>query len=117
MQIQDRQFPPTPPRLLVDTGQTLVRRDDGERMNWSGVTCRRRHRTAVSDPPGNAEHLISWIKVSYLRQADPTGDFVGDVLPVDVSYPGAGGVLHAAATHPHLQRRRERERERDIQRR
>lgn len=50
-------------------------------------------------------------------QAHPTGDFVGDVLPVDVSYPGAGGVLHAAATHPHLQRRRERERERDIQRR
>lgn len=40
-------------------------------------------------------------------QADPAGNFVGDVLPVDVSYPGAGDVLHAATAHPDLQRRRD----------
>lgn len=40
-------------------------------------------------------------------QADPTGNFVGDVLPVDVSYPGAGDVLHATTAHPDLQRRRD----------
>lgn len=36
-------------------------------------------------------------------QADPAGNFVGDVLPVDVSYPGAGDVLHATTAHPDLQ--------------
>lgn len=40
-------------------------------------------------------------------QADPAGDFVGDVLPVDVSYPGAGDVLHAPTAHPDLQPRRD----------
>lgn len=42
------------------------------------------------------------------RQADPTGNFVGDVLPVDVSHPGARDVLHPTTTHPHLQKERER---------
>lgn len=41
----------------------------------------------------------------YLGQADPTGDLVWDVLPVDVSHSGAGDVLHEAAAHPHLWRR------------
>lgn len=36
-------------------------------------------------------------------QADPAGNFIGDVLPVDVSYPGAGDVLHATTAHPDLQ--------------
>lgn len=44
---------------------------------------------------------------TYLRQADPTRDLVGDVLPIDVSYPGARDVLHPTATHPHLQRHSE----------
>lgn len=35
-------------------------------------------------------------------QADPTGDLVGDILPVDVTHPGARDVLHTPATHPHL---------------
>lgn len=40
----------------------------------------------------------------YLRQADPAGHLVGDVLPVDVSHPGAGDVFHPPAAHPHLPR-------------
>lgn len=44
---------------------------------------------------------------THLGQADPAGNFVGDVLPVDVSYPGAGDVLHATTTHPDLQRHRD----------
>lgn len=41
---------------------------------------------------------------TYPGQADPPGDLVGDVLPVDVSDPWAGNVLHPTAAHPHLQR-------------
>lgn len=41
-------------------------------------------------------------------QADATGDLVGDVLPVDVTHPGAGDVLHEAAAHPHLPETRSR---------
>lgn len=46
---------------------------------------------------------------NYLCQADPSRDLVGDVLPIDVSYPGARDVLHATTTHPHLRRHREAE--------
>ena len=46
---------------------------------------------------------------NYLRQADPTRDLVGNVLPIDVSYPGARDVLHPTTAHPHLQRHTERE--------
>lgn len=41
---------------------------------------------------------------TYPGQADPPRDLVGDVLPVDVSDPRAGDVLHSTAAHPHLQR-------------
>lgn len=46
---------------------------------------------------------------AYPGQADSGGDFVGHILPVDMAHPGAGDVLHAAPTHPHLQGERERE--------
>lgn len=39
----------------------------------------------------------------YPGQADSSGNLVGDILPVDMAHPGAGDVLHAAPTHPHLQ--------------
>lgn len=62
-------------------------------------------------PPQNATsvtHLLDFIMKqsgvkNYLGQTDPAGDLVGDVLPVYVSYPGAGDVLHPPATHPDLQ--------------
>lgn len=41
---------------------------------------------------------------NYLCQADPSRDLVGDVLPVDVSYPRARDVLHPTTTHPYLQK-------------
>lgn len=51
---------------------------------------------------------------NYLCQADPTRDLVGDVLPIDVSYPGAGDVLHPTTTHPNLQAHTDQESEKAL---
>lgn len=42
----------------------------------------------------------------YPPQSDATGELVENTLPVDVSYPRAGDVLHPTTRHPHLQRER-----------
>lgn len=52
---------------------------------WSQV-----HLSSLGKPP------------AYPGQADSSGHLVGHVLPVDMAHPGAGDVLHAASTHPHL---------------
>lgn len=52
--------------------------------------------------------ILGGSRRDYLGKADSPRDLVGDVLPVDVSHPGAGDVLHNATTHPYLWRRRGR---------
>ena len=46
--------------------------------------------------------MASMIKHTYSREAGPRWDFIGDVFPVDVAYPGARHIIHAASTHPDL---------------
>lgn len=50
--------------------------------------------TGCPQPPGKLP--------PYPGQADSGRDLVGHILPVDVAHSGAGDVLHAAPTHPHL---------------
>lgn len=61
----------------------------------SGCLCSADGRRPTPSPPGKT--------AAYPGQADSSRDLVRYILPVDMAHPGAGDVLHAASTHPHLQ--------------
>lgn len=67
----------------------------GDLLAWApGCLCSADGPRPTPLPPGKPP--------PYPGQADSSGDLVGYVLPVDMTHPGAGDVLHAAPTHPHL---------------